>query len=94
VNKILHLIDSIVEVCGKVGSWLIVILLLEITYDVIMRNVFNSPTQWSYDINTIPPFAFTVIDITYARLHKQYVSLDFLSRELPSKLRILERRII
>lgn len=47
---ITKVIDFMSDAFGSIGAWLIFALILLLTFEVIMRNVFASPTAWSYDI--------------------------------------------
>lgn len=47
---ITKVIDFMSDALGLIGAWLVFILILLLTFEVIMRNVFGTPTAWNYDI--------------------------------------------
>ncbi len=47
---IIKIIDDLNEGIGKVVAWLIIPLVLGLTYEVIARYGFNAPTIWAYDL--------------------------------------------
>lgn len=47
----MQFIDRTNEWVAKAVAWLVPLLILELVYDTIARYVFNSPTEWSYDIS-------------------------------------------
>lgn len=84
-------IDIVTEKIGRAASFLMLVLGVEITYDVVLRYVFDAPTKWSYDISYM--LAGTVIMLTAPWVLKNHghVSLDLLSQRFsPRTKRILE----
>jgi TRAP-type mannitol/chloroaromatic compound transport system permease small subunit len=51
MQRLLLIVDSVSAFFGKIFSWAIVILTLITCYDVTMRYVFASPTNWAYDVS-------------------------------------------
>jgi len=76
VRRLVEILDSISEITGKYCSWMIIILMLLVVFEVIMRRFFNSPTIWSFEI-TIQLYAFLfMITAAYGLLHDSHVSVD------------------
>jgi TRAP-type mannitol/chloroaromatic compound transport system permease small subunit len=44
-------LDRLADRCGRLFCWLIVPLVVAITYEVIVRYAFRAPTIWSYDVS-------------------------------------------
>ncbi|UCF83321.1 MAG: TRAP transporter small permease subunit [Desulfobacteraceae bacterium] len=77
----LLIIDKINEWVAKLASWAIILIIGSTAYEVIMRYVFASPTEWSFELNYLTngvyflllgAFTFAVrghvnVDIFYAR---------------------------
>jgi TRAP-type mannitol/chloroaromatic compound transport system permease small subunit len=77
----LSVIDKINEWVAKLVSWAIILIIGSTAYEVIMRYVFASPTEWSFELNYLTngvyflllgAFTFAVqghvnVDIFYAR---------------------------
>jgi len=51
VNAFLYAIDSLSTWVGKAFAWCILILSISVTYDVVMRYLFDNPTEWAFDIS-------------------------------------------
>jgi TRAP-type mannitol/chloroaromatic compound transport system permease small subunit len=49
--RIVLLIDALSDWSGRVVAWLIVPLMLSLTYEVLARYVFSAPTIWAYDVS-------------------------------------------
>lgn len=48
--KIIRFIDTIGEWSGKIVGWLIIPLIFGLSYEVIVRYGFHSPTIWAFDL--------------------------------------------
>jgi TRAP-type mannitol/chloroaromatic compound transport system permease small subunit len=51
VNKIAHSLETVSVWTGKITSWVMVILMLLINFEVLMRYVFIKPTIWGYELS-------------------------------------------
>ena len=69
-------IDRISEGMGSLAAWLIVPLLLVVVYEVIMRHVFNAPTQWGYDTAWMLFAAQFLIGGAHTLLRKGHIRID------------------
>lgn len=70
---------------ARVASWIAVVMMVTIVYDVFMRYVFGMPTKWSFEFNeyfllaivyfsgawTLPAGGHVNIDILYRRLSQR-----------------------
>src|SRR5690625_4432523 len=48
-----ELIDRLSTIIGRIAGWLFFFIGVVLTYDVIARFAFHSPTAWSGDVSTI-----------------------------------------
>lgn len=62
-----------VGICTK---WLIVILSLVLTYDVIMRYLFNAPAIWTYDLAYMLGGAFFILGMGYTLMRDEHIRVD------------------
>ena len=51
LSTVFKAIDSMSTWTGKGVSWLLVVLILALTYDTSMRYLFSKPTVWSFDVS-------------------------------------------
>ena len=74
-------IDVVNEWVGRILSFLIIPMTVITVIEVILRYVFNRPTLWAWDINTMLLGAFTVLTGGYVLLKDGHVAMDvFVSR--------------
>jgi TRAP-type mannitol/chloroaromatic compound transport system permease small subunit len=70
-------IDRFTDRTGTVVSWLTIILVLAVSYEVIARYVFNAPTIWVFDVTYMSYGALFMLGAAYA-LHKgAHIRTDF-----------------
>lgn len=76
LRRLVNLVDTISEITGKAISWLILVLVLSLTYEVVSRHYFNKPTFWSYDVSYMLGGGALVIGAAMALKNKQHVRVD------------------
>ena len=81
--------DRLVLGCGLTGGILIVLNGLFVTYEVIVRYVFNSPTIWVMEISIYVTMASTFLSLAYALREKAHVKVDFITNYLSGPTLIL-----
>ncbi len=50
-GKFMEIVSGFDEKMAVFAGWVIIIMMLTISYDVAMRYIFNAPTTWSFEIN-------------------------------------------
>lgn len=86
LQKILHLIDSLNEWCGKVFSFLSAALMLIVIYDVFMRYLFTRPTIWGLEMSNYLLAGLTFLGAGYCLLHNGHVKVDIIYAKWPRRL--------
>ena len=61
---------------GKIVSWLIFFLILELAYDTVARYGFNAPTAWSYDISYMLYGALFMLGAAYTLLVDEHIRVE------------------
>jgi TRAP-type mannitol/chloroaromatic compound transport system permease small subunit len=75
--RIVRAIDWFTDVTGTCVAWLIVPLVLVVSYEVIARYVFNAPTIWSFDLTYMLYGTIFMLGAAYT-LHKgAHIRTDF-----------------
>ncbi len=69
--------DRISEVCGQIAAWLFFIIAGMITYEVVSRYVFISPTIWAEEMSQFLQIWATYLAAGYVLKHRQLISIDF-----------------
>jgi len=85
----LHRTESCIEMVGKTVSWIILILVAAITYDVIMRYIFSAPTIWSFDVSYMLGGTFMLMGLSYAHRYRSHVRVDIIVKSFSPKVRLL-----
>jgi TRAP-type mannitol/chloroaromatic compound transport system permease small subunit len=75
---IINTIDSITEWTGKTIRWLCACLVILITYEVVMRYVFDAPPMWGFETSIMIGITIFVIGWSYALRHHSHVRIDIL----------------
>ena len=80
--KILGMIDRINERAGNIFRFLVIALMLFVSYDVIMRYIFSSPTEWGQEVNGYLQLGLVFLGGGYALLHNAHVRVDNIYKKL------------
>lgn len=73
----IRIIDRFTDRTGTVVSWLSVVLVAVVFYEVVARYVFNAPTVWAYDITFMSYGALFMLGAAYALLKGAHIRTDF-----------------
>ena len=69
-------VDWWIDRTGRVVSWLIVFIMLNMVFEVIARYVFNNPTVWAYDTTYMMSGVLYLFTASYVLLHRGDVRVD------------------
>jgi TRAP-type mannitol/chloroaromatic compound transport system permease small subunit len=89
MKDIVKIIDTISEKIAKAFSYLTFVLVLTLTYEVIRRYIFNSPTQWSFDMTYFASSLFLVFGLAYTFSIGGHVSVDLITCKLSKRVSAL-----
>ena len=78
VQRFLFWVDSVSTWCGKAFAWLIGVLMLVVTAEVIKRYFLNDPSAWFLDITTMMYGATFMMCGAYTLAQDGHVRGDFL----------------
>jgi TRAP-type mannitol/chloroaromatic compound transport system permease small subunit len=76
MKAILKAVDAVSSWTGKCVQWLSVALILVMTFEVIMRYVFDSPTLWAFETSIMLGATMYVLGWAYAHLHRLHLRVD------------------
>src|SRR5438128_8127055 len=80
MNRILLIVDEISTWVGKTAGWCIVILTCTTSYEVFVRYLFLSPTEWAFDASYILYGTLFMMAGAYALSRNSHVRGDFIYR--------------
>ena len=89
MRRVLDIIDSISEWSGKVVSMFIPCMLGILLYEVMLRYVFNAPTNWAHELTQQLFGAYAVLIGAYVLVHRQHVRVDILYTRLSARMRAI-----
>jgi len=89
LGKVFHIIDMISEWSGKLVSLLILPLIAFIMYDVLMRYVFNRPTDWAHELSYLMFGTIWIIGGAYALVKGSHVKMEVIYNRLPLRRRAI-----
>jgi TRAP-type mannitol/chloroaromatic compound transport system permease small subunit len=72
------LIDRVSDLSGRAAAWLVVPLILGVTYEVVARYLLNAPTIWAYDLAYMLYAGIFMLGAAYALRYGAHVRTDFL----------------
>lgn len=85
IKKFLKAIDFINEKISVVASYLMFLLILTLSYEVLMRYGFNKPTQWSFDATYFLCSLVLVLAMAYTWQKGEHVGVDLITAKLPRR---------
>jgi len=88
--RILRFLDKMLDYLSKGGLLLAGLLLLamafNVTYGVVTRYVFNSPSIYAIEMTKILLIPALVLAVSYVQRNNRHLKVDFLSNRFPIKL--------
>ena len=78
MKKFLKFIDQMNELIGKAISYLILVLVGVIVYEIVARYFFNSPTIWAHEISQMVYGAYVILLGGYLQQRNGHVNVDIL----------------
>ena len=85
MNNMLHIVDTISIWTAKIVKWLSVILVLILSFEVVMRYVFNSPTMWVMQSAMMIGGTLIVLGWSFVLQQQGHVRVDIFYGKLEAK---------
>jgi C4-dicarboxylate transporter DctQ subunit len=84
-TRFMEKIASLDEKIAELAGWVVVIMMLTISYDVVMRYFFNAPTTWSFEINRYMLIMVVFLGSGWTLSSGGHVSVDIATDKLSHK---------
>ena len=84
-RRLYKIIDRFTETTGKGVSFLILVLIFIMVYEVLARYLFNAPTKWAYDLSYMVGGTGMLLGAGYSLLHNVHVRVDIIYDKASSK---------
>lgn len=78
-------VDFICERVGRLASWLVVLLILVVVYEVVSRYGFDSPTIWAWEVSRMLGGALFVLGFAWILLMKAHIRVDLIYKRLSAR---------
>lgn len=69
-------LDRVSALSGPIVAWLIIPMVLGLTYEVVARYLFNSPTLWAYDMTFMMYGSYFMLGAAFTLQRKGHVRTD------------------
>jgi TRAP-type mannitol/chloroaromatic compound transport system permease small subunit len=86
LKLLMRVINKFNEYVAKAFSFLIFLLIVTLTYEVIARYGFGKPTQWSFDATYFISSLVLVFGLAYTWQINGHVSVDLITIKLPPRV--------
>ena len=80
MEKIVFVIEKVSKWSGKAFSWLVLGIIVVISYEVVARYLFASPTTWAHELTTMMYGSYCLMVGAYTYLYNGHVRMDVLYR--------------
>ena len=87
--KFLDTISAIDEKLAELAGWIVVVMMLTISYDVAARYIFNAPTTWSFEINRYMLIMVVFIGGAWTLPAGGHVSVDIAVERVSERKRMI-----
>ncbi|MBY8977472.1 TRAP transporter small permease [Rhodobacteraceae bacterium NNCM2] len=84
---LIRLADAISEATGRIAAWGFFAIGLIVTYEVVMRYVFNAPTIWVDEISRVAQVWAAYLAMGYAMKHREMIVIDIAFRDHTTLMR-------
>lgn len=82
----IRIVDAFSEFTGKLCAWCLFAIGFFITFEIVMRYVFNSPTIWVDEISRILQIWVVYLAAAYVLKHREMVTIELILSD-PTTLR-------
>ncbi|MEC9330219.1 MAG: TRAP transporter small permease subunit [Pseudomonadota bacterium] len=82
-------VETYVRLFGKIGAWVITILVISMVYEVIARYVFHAPTKWAFEVAYMLMGTVFMFGIAYCLQMRRHIRVDFLFDQVNDKTKAI-----
>jgi len=88
VRAIFHAVDLASIWAGKAVSWLLIVLILALTFDTSMRYLFSKPTVWAFDVAYMVGGTVMLMGMAWVTTRREQVRVDVLYAKYSPKVKL------
>ena len=76
------------EIIGEFAGWIVVVMMVTISFDVAMRYIFNAPTTWSFEVNRYMLIMVVFLGGPWTLAAGGHVSVDLVTEKMADRRRL------
>jgi len=92
-NKFFQWIDTVVEKCGKIFCYLVLVIMVITAVDVTARYVFNHPLLWGWLLNRLLFGVFILFAGVYTLYKGEHIRIEIFYDHFPPRIKMIARWI-
>lgn len=85
LTRLMDAVSALDEKLAELAGWVVVAMMLTITYDVAARYLFNAPTTWSFEVNRYMLILVVFFGGAWTLPAGGHVSVDILTEKVSNK---------
>lgn len=85
----LRIIDSINEHVGRVTAYIGAVMMVIVTFEVVMRYLFDRPTLWTFELNESLLCIYAAFAGGYTLLHQGHVNVEIVSQQFGKRTKAI-----
>lgn len=89
VRRFVRVIDTFSEWTGRIASWITIVIIGVVVFEVVMRYVFNRPTTWAYETSFYLYAFLFMLGMAYTLSHKGHVNIEVVVSRLSPRVRAI-----
>jgi len=93
IERLIRVTEALSKVTGRVATYLVFALMLVMTYEVIARYLFGSPTDWGPELSGWLMTGFVALGGAYCLIKGKHVNVDMVYMHLSDKAKAYSRII-
>jgi TRAP-type mannitol/chloroaromatic compound transport system permease small subunit len=91
MQQIARFIDALNEFVGRTNSYLVLPLIGVVSFEVLMRYLFNSPTSWAFEMTVFLYGVHFMLALGHCHKHNGHVAIDVFEARLSPRPRTILR---
>lgn len=84
-GKFMDVMSMIDQKLAEIAGWVVIVMMVTISYDVAMRYIFGAPTTWSFEINRYMLILVAFFGCAWALPAGGHVAVDILTEKMETR---------
>jgi TRAP-type mannitol/chloroaromatic compound transport system permease small subunit len=88
LKRFIVVVGGMNQQLGKISSFVLILIMLFLCYEVLMRYFFNSPTIWVHELSGFSFAFYLALTGPWLLQRKEHVSVDIVYSKFPARFRL------